>query len=85
MHRPARAAARSSGVAMLCALALTGRLAAQDASHITGRVVESDTRSPIPAVTVTLTGTAVGTQTSDSGRFALRLPPGVTHIKYQVC
>jgi TonB-linked SusC/RagA family outer membrane protein len=80
MHRPTRATARLSVLAVLSTLALTGRLLAQDATHISGRVIERDTHLPIPAVTVTLTGTAVGTQTSDSGRFTLRLPAGATRI-----
>jgi TonB-linked SusC/RagA family outer membrane protein len=72
---------RSLVFAMLSSsLALTGRLASQDVGRITGRVTESDTRSPIPAVSVTLTGTVLGTATSDSGRFTLRVPAGATRL-----
>jgi TonB-linked SusC/RagA family outer membrane protein len=80
MHRPVRAGPRSLVLVALSSLALAGRLAAQDVARISGRVTESDTQSPIPAVSVTLTGTAVGTVTSDSGRFTLRVPAGATRI-----
>jgi TonB-linked SusC/RagA family outer membrane protein len=88
MHHPARPATRTPVIAtllalvlsFLCSLALNGRLLAQAPTQITGRVVETDTRLPIPAVSVLLAGTPVGTQTSDSGTFTLRLPAGATRI-----
>ncbi len=44
--------------------------------HITGRVVEADAGKPIPAASIVVSGTTVGSNTTDSGSFALALPPG---------
>jgi hypothetical protein len=46
---------------------------AQAQNRIDGRVVDQD-NVPIPSVAVLVTGTTVGTTTSDSGTFALRVP-----------
>ena len=43
--------------------------------RITGRVVEADAHTGIPAAAVVVTGTTVGTSTTDSGTFVLRIPP----------
>jgi len=54
---------------------LTAGLAvgAQEQARVTGRVVDVD-HAPIPAAAVVVTGTTIGTSTSDSGTFAIRLP-----------
>jgi TonB-dependent starch-binding outer membrane protein SusC len=83
MHPPVRAFARSLAFVALwsvVAFSTSARAGAQDVIRITGRVTESDTRLPIPGASVVLTGTGVGTTTSDSGRFALRLPGGATRL-----
>jgi len=46
----------------------------QDA-RVTGRVVDADSHLGIPAAAVVVTGTTIGMTTTDSGTFALRLPP----------
>jgi hypothetical protein len=45
-----------------------------EARRITGRVVEADAGKPIPAASVVVSGTAVASNTSDSGSFALAVP-----------
>ena len=47
--------------------------AAQAQTRITGRVVDPD-QAPIPTAQVLVTGTTVGANTSDSGRFTLQVP-----------
>jgi TonB-linked SusC/RagA family outer membrane protein len=47
---------------------------AQQATPLTGRVVDGSDHAPIPGAAVLVTGTTVGAQTSDSGTFSLRLP-----------
>jgi len=63
---------------------VTLRLAPDDtlATHagvVTGRVVD-DKGAPVPAARITLQGTDLGTQTSDSGTFALRALPLGTQV-----
>jgi TonB-linked SusC/RagA family outer membrane protein len=43
-------------------------------TRITGRVTDAADRTPIPAASVLVTSTNVGTTTTDSGTFVLRLP-----------
>ncbi len=40
--------------------------------EITGQVIDSDTKEPIPAVSVTIKGTVSGTITNDKGKFNLK-------------
>jgi TonB-linked SusC/RagA family outer membrane protein len=47
----------------------------QPEPRITGRVVDAVTHAPVEAAQVLLTGTTIGMATTDSGSFALRLPP----------
>ncbi len=42
--------------------------------RITGRVIDAETKVPLPGAAVTVPGTTVGATTSDSGTFALVLP-----------
>jgi TonB-dependent starch-binding outer membrane protein SusC len=44
--------------------------------RLTGRVVETDGTTPVPAAAVLVTGTTLGTVTGDSGTFALRVSDG---------
>ena len=41
--------------------------------RITGRVVDPD-HAPVPSASVVVTGTTIGTNTSDSGTFTVRVP-----------
>jgi TonB-dependent starch-binding outer membrane protein SusC len=43
-------------------------------TELTGRVVDGDTRLGVTAAAVVVTGTTIGTMTSDSGTFVLRVP-----------
>ncbi len=69
-------------VVMATVLAVMGAVtaSAQDATRITGRIIDAESKTPLPAVTVLLTGGAAGTQTSDSGTFVLRVPAGAKSL-----
>jgi TonB-linked SusC/RagA family outer membrane protein len=43
--------------------------------HITGRVLDADSHTPVPAASVVVNGTTIGMTTTDSGTFTLRRPP----------
>ena len=75
MHKVVRPVAHGRLVTMaMVVLAASGiGRAAQAQTRITGRVVDPD-HAPIPAAQVLVTGTTVGTNTSDSGRFTLQVP-----------
>ena len=55
-------------------LAMPARAQQQQGTQITGRVVDGAEHEPLAAAAVLVTGTTVGTNTSDSGSFKLRLP-----------
>jgi TonB-dependent SusC/RagA subfamily outer membrane receptor len=57
------------------ALALAVVRSASAQTTITGKVVDAANQEPVPAVTVTVTGTTIGALTTDSGRFTLRRVP----------
>ncbi len=65
----------SIATAVALALALVRSASGQETQRITGQVTDLDGKFPIPAVRITVTGTVLGTITSDSGRFALRNIP----------
>jgi TonB-linked SusC/RagA family outer membrane protein len=44
--------------------------------RLTGHVVDAEGGAPVPAATVLVNGTTLGTQTSDSGAFGVRVPEG---------
>ncbi|HZS61611.1 MAG TPA: SusC/RagA family TonB-linked outer membrane protein [Gemmatimonadaceae bacterium] len=48
--------------------------------RVTGRVLDAETKAPLPGAVVTVTGTAVGAITSDSGTFAINLPDNATSL-----
>lgn len=48
--------------------------AAGQEARVTGRVVDATEHNPIPAAAVTVPGTTIGVNTSDSGTFTLRIP-----------
>jgi hypothetical protein len=61
--------------AVALALAVVRGASAQATQVITGRVVDEANKEPVPAVTVTVTGTTIGALTTDSGRFTFRRVP----------
>jgi len=65
----------SIATAVALALAIVRSASGQEAQRITGLVTDVDAKFPIPAVRVIVTGTTLGTLTSDSGRFTLRNVP----------
>src|SRR5579871_6205938 len=54
--------------------------AQQEERHVTGHVVDADTRRPVTAAVVLVTGTAIATTTNDSGAFAIRIPASATTL-----
>jgi TonB-dependent starch-binding outer membrane protein SusC len=71
--RRLRQAARQVGAILAAAVGLASSARAQE-QRITGRVTDAAEHTPIPAAVVLVSGTTVGTNTSDSGTFTLRLP-----------
>jgi TonB-linked SusC/RagA family outer membrane protein len=64
---------------LIAAAALIGAvapaaLAQQGPTVLTGRVEDATSHAPIPGAAILATGTTVGTQSSDSGTFTLRVP-----------
>ena len=47
---------------------------------VTGRVTDADDHAPIPAASIQAIGTTLGTTTTDSGTFSLRVPQGVATL-----
>ena len=66
---------RAVSLQLALALAVVRSASAQATQTITGRVVDAANKEPVPAVTVTVTGTTIGALTTDSGRFTLRRVP----------
>jgi len=52
----------------------------RQARRMTGRVIDAESRLPIPAALVFVRGTTISTTTSDSGTFALAIPDTATEI-----
>jgi len=48
----------------------------QQESFVSGRVIDRDTKNPIPLVNVVLMSSAHGTSTDSVGRFAIKIPGG---------
>lgn len=61
--------------AVALALVVVRGASAQATQVITGRVVDEANKEPVPAVTITVTGTTIGALTTDSGRFTFRRVP----------
>jgi TonB-dependent starch-binding outer membrane protein SusC len=62
-----------AAVALIGAAAPAAR-AQQGTTVLTGRVEDANSHAPIPGAAILVTGTTVGTQSSDSGTFTLHLP-----------
>ena len=52
-----------------------GNASAQQTREITGTVVDSTDRTPLPGVNIAVEGTTIGTSTNAQGRYALDVPP----------
>jgi TonB-linked SusC/RagA family outer membrane protein len=80
LPRLPRAALARAAIGLACAAHLVadpGRASAQGATRqIQGRILDVDGHAPVPAATVVVTGTTIGTSSSDSGQFNLRAPVG---------
>ena len=66
-------------------LALTAWPAAQAHAQgalrpLTGRVIDGEDKAPIPAASIQVIGTTLGTTTTDSGTFSLRVPQGAATL-----
>jgi TonB-linked SusC/RagA family outer membrane protein len=47
---------------------------------LTGRVIDGEDKAPIPAASIQVVGTTLGTTTTDSGTFSLRVPQGAATL-----
>jgi len=47
---------------------------------LTGRVIDGEDKAPIPAASVQVVGTTLGTTTTDSGTFSVRVPQGAATL-----
>ena len=65
----------SIATAVALALVVARSASGQATQRITGQVTDADSKYPIPAVRIAVTGTTLGTLTTDSGRFTLRNVP----------
>ena len=77
-------ARRRAWVAAVTGVALCigsgGLLAQQEPHRLTGRVIDKEGGEPVPAASILVTGTTIGTVTSDSGTFSVRLPADATTL-----
>jgi TonB-dependent starch-binding outer membrane protein SusC len=71
VRRTATRVATSLGIVILLA---GWTLSAQAQTRITGHVVDEGDQTPIPAATVLVTGTTIGTISNDSGTFTVTVP-----------
>ncbi len=62
------------GLALLALAPFARTARAQQETRVTGHVVDAENK-PVPAAQIVVTGTTIGQNTSDSGTFALRIPP----------
>lgn len=62
------------GLAVVALATVATTAFAQQETRITGKVTDATDNAPVPAAPVIVTGTTVGTNTSDSGTFSLRVP-----------
>lgn len=59
---------------LLAALLPLGSLAARAQTQVSGRVLDSSTRRPVPYASVVVPGTTLGTTSNAEGEFVLRVP-----------
>ncbi len=65
------------GLAVVALACVATTAFAQQETQVRGKVVDATDNAPVPAAPVIVTGTTIGTNTSDSGTFNLRLPADV--------
>lgn len=65
---------------LLCSL-LTSMLYAQE-RRVSGTVTSKEEGTPLPGVSVSVTGTTVGTQTDSQGNYSLAVPIGATSLTF---
>lgn len=71
-------------VAIVAGALAPATVAAQGTASITGTVLDSLSRRPIPAVQIVVTGTTRGAVTNESGQYAIRgLPAGELSVRVQ--
>ena len=70
LRRPPWTTLLSSGAILLGA---SGAVYGQT-TRVTGRVLDENSRDPVPAAAVTVPGTTIGVTTTDSGTFVIQLP-----------
>jgi TonB-linked SusC/RagA family outer membrane protein len=73
VRRAARAASLLAGLALVASAAASPALAQQQVK-LTGRVVDSTDKVPIPQAQVQVTGTTYGTVANENGQFIVNLP-----------
>jgi hypothetical protein len=61
-----------------------GPALAQGPILLRGRVIDAETRQPIPNAQVGVAGNRIGTSTNEDGRFALSIPPQYQHERLTV-
>jgi len=57
---------------------------AQTTQVLRGRVLDAETRQPVPNAQVGVAGNRIGTSTNDDGRFVLSIPPAYQHEQLEV-
>ena len=62
------------GLAVVALACVATTAFAQQETRVTGHVVDATDNAPVPTAQVVVTGTTIGTNTTDSGTFTLRLP-----------
>ena len=70
------------GLFLICLLLLAGL--AQGQAVLRGRVLDAETRQPIPNAQVGVAGNRIGTSTNEDGRFALNIPPEYQQERLEV-
>jgi TonB-linked SusC/RagA family outer membrane protein len=65
--------------AAFLALTMASPVMAQE-QHVTGKVIDADTKQPIPAAQIQVTGTTFAATSGDNGGFSVKVPPGTPSL-----
>jgi len=71
---------------VLCAasaLALSAGRAAAQARTVTGKVIDAESKEPLPAVTIIIKGTLRGTSTKENGTYSISLPAAAATLTFR--